>query len=104
MAELICFNTDCRARYAITDVLYNCTKCGGLLEATYDAIDARDLKRIFRERRMSNAPLDQSGVWRYRELFPFLDDHAKVTTLREGNTPLLGGPLAAEYGGLERIT
>ena len=32
------------------------------------------LKRLFRERRTSNAPLDQSGVWRYRELFPFLDD------------------------------
>ena len=29
------------------------------------------LKRTWRERRMSNAPLDQSGVWRYRELFPF---------------------------------
>jgi len=26
-----------------------------------------------------------------------------VTTLREGNTPLLEAPLAAEYGGLERI-
>ena len=25
---------------------------------------------------MSNAPLCQSGVWRYREMFPFLDDDA----------------------------
>src|SRR5579883_275583 len=104
MAELICFNPDCRARYAITDVLYNCTKCGGLLEATYASIDARELKRVFRERRMSNAPLDQSGVWRYRELFPFLNDYAHVTTLREGNTPLLDAPIAAGYGGLARVT
>src|ERR1700728_3595639 len=53
---------------------------------------------------MSNAPLDQSGVWRYRELFPFVDDDRHIVTLREGNTPLLEGPRAAEYGGLARIT
>ena len=107
MAELICFNAACRARYAITDILYNCTKCGGLLEAVYDPIDAASLKRVFRERRMSNHPLDASGVWRYRELFPFLDDYGSVVTLREGNTPLLDmtnlAPIAAGYGGLDRI-
>lgn len=105
VAELVCFDPDCRTRYAITDVLYNCPQCGGLLEAAYthsDADPAR-LKRLFRERRMSNAPLDQSGVWRYRELMPFLEDYRHVVTLREGDTPLLDAPLAAQYGGLERI-
>ncbi len=106
VAELVCFEQGCRARYAITDVLYNCPKCGGLLETTYsgDALDAAELKRTFRDRRGSNAPLDQSGVWRYRELSPFLDDYRHVVTLREGNTPLLDAPLAALYGGLDRIT
>jgi threonine synthase len=52
---------------------------------------------------LSNAPLDQSGVWRYRELFPFLADYTRVVTLREGNTPLLDAPLAAGYGGLTNI-
>ncbi|MGH9593888.1 MAG: threonine synthase, partial [Bryobacteraceae bacterium] len=105
-AELVCFNAECRARYAITEVLYNCPQCGGLVEVVYgdSGADADKLKRIFRERRMSNVPLDQSGVWRYRELFPFLDDYAHVVTLREGNTPLLDGPIAAAYGGLDRLT
>ncbi len=105
-AELVCFNPSCRTHYSITDVLYNCTKCGGLLEAVYSGprADPEALKRTFRERRMSNAPLDASGVWRYRELFPFLDDYSHVVTLREGNTPLLDGPIAAKYGGLDRIT
>jgi threonine synthase len=105
-AELVCFEASCRARYAITEVLYNCPKCGGLLEAAYiwPGRDPEALKRIFRERRMSNAPLDASGVWRYRELFPFLDDDAHVVTLREGNTPLLDAPRAARYGGLDRVT
>jgi threonine synthase len=101
--ELVCFNPECRAKYPITEVLYNCTRCGGFLEAVYAGIDASQLKRVFRERRMSNAPLDASGVWRYRELFPFLDDYSSVTTLREGNTPLLDAGLAARYAGLERI-
>src|SRR5579862_354952 len=101
---LVCFNETCRTQYSITDVLYNCPKCGSLLEAVYQVdSDPATLKKLFRERRMSNAPLDASGVWRYRELFPFLDDYSQVTTLREGNTPLLDAPLAAAYGGLDRI-
>ena len=103
-AELRCFDAQCGARYAITEVLYNCPKCGALIEASYDFdADPAALKRLFRERRMSNAPLDASGVWRYRELFPFLDDFSPVVTLREGNTPLLDAPIAARYGGLDRI-
>ena len=102
-AELVCIHPTCRARYNITEVLYNCPRCGALLEATYENIDAGPLKRLFRDRRASNAPLDASGVWRYRELFPFLDDYSAVTTLREGNTPLLDSPLAAEYAGLDRV-
>ena len=53
---------------------------------------------------MSNAPLDQSGVWRYREFLPFLEDYSAVVTLREGNTPLLSGPKAAQYAGVDAIT
>jgi threonine synthase len=105
-SDLVCFNPACRARFGITEVLYNCPKCGGLLEAQYDFsnIDAPALKKIWRERRMSNDPLSQSGVWRYRELFPFLDDEKHIVTLREGDTPLLNAPRSAEYGGLAAIT
>src|SRR5437764_14762500 len=103
-AKLVCFEAACRTQYPITDVLYNCPKCGGLIEVCYsrDAVDPGALRRMFRERRMSNIPLDASGVWRYREMFPFLDDYSHVVTLREGNTPLLDDPSAAEFGGLER--
>ena len=105
VAELLCFNPSCRERYAVTDVLYNCPKCGALIETAYasPSVEPKDLRRLFRDRRTSNAPLDQSGVWRYRELIPFLADYAHVVTLREGNTPLLDAPLAAEYGGLKSI-
>ncbi len=105
-AELVCFEERCRARSPITDVIYSCPSCGGLLEAIYpDAAPPVDeLRALWRERRASNAPLDQSGVWRYREFLPFLDNYACVVTLREGNTPLLDAPRAAQYGGLDRLT
>ncbi|HUB32233.1 MAG TPA: threonine synthase [Bryobacteraceae bacterium] len=103
-AELACFNQECRARFPVTEVIYNCPQCGGLIEAVYPTGDAGGWKQMWRERRMSKAPIDQSGVWRYRELLPFLEDYAEVVTLREGCTPLLDAPRAAEYGGLDRIT
>ena len=105
-AELVCFEPACGERYAVTEVLYNCTKCGGLLEARYSGPrpSAAALRDLFRQRRLSNAPIDASGVWRYRELFPFLDDDAHIVTLREGITPLLNSPIAAKYGGLDQIT
>ena len=105
-SELVCFEQNCRTRYPVTKAIYNCPKCGGLLETAYPgrAHDPAELKRTWRERRLSNLPLDQSGVWRYREMIPFLDDYAHVVTLREGNTPLLDGPRAAAYAELDRIT
>jgi len=105
-AELACFEERCRARFPVTEIIYNCPRCGGLLEAVYAAPEGHpaDWKRMWRDRRTSNAPLDQSGVWRYRELIGFLDDFRHVVTLREGNTPLLDAPRAAQYGGLDRIT
>ncbi len=102
---LRCFQSSCGATYPITEVLYNCPACGGLLEAAYEKPrwTAAALKKMFRERRMDNAAVEQSGVWRYRELFPFLDDPKHIITLREGNTPLLPAPRAAEYGGLDAV-
>jgi threonine synthase len=102
-AELACFDKRCGARFPITEVIYNCPRCGGLIETVYGKRDATGWKQLWRERRMSNQPIDQSGVWRYREFLPFLDDYRHIVTLREGNTPLLEGPRAAEYGGLDRL-
>jgi len=104
-AYLACFEESCREQFAADLVIYNCPRCGGLLEVQYSGSQppAAELKRTWRERRMSNAPLDQSGVWRYREAIPFLDDLRHAVTLREGSTPLLSGPQAARYGGLDSL-
>src|SRR5260370_26638534 len=100
-SELVCFEQNCRARFTITEVLYNCPRCGGLLEVDLGSagIDAAALKSTWRERRMCNTIADQSGVWRYREMLPFDGYVHLAVSLREGNTPLLDAPLAARYGG-----
>lgn len=106
-SELHCLNPECRAVYPIDEVIYTCPRCAALLEAGDPSLtlDPAATKRLWRERRMSNAPLDQSGVWRYREMLGFFDErqHCAVT-LREGNTPLLNAPKAAEYAGLDAVT
>src|ERR1700760_1094089 len=104
-AHLVCFEPECRTKYALSEVLYSCPRCGGLLEVDYDWTTANTApwKEMWRERRMDNAALNQSGVWRYRELLPFDESRADIVTLREGNTPLLNGPQAAEYADLESI-
>ena len=104
-SELICFEPACRAQFRVTELLYNCPKCGGLLEAHYPGwnLDSEPVKSVWRARRISNAALDQSGVWRYREIIPFLDNLDHVVSLREGDTPQLSAPEAARYGGLDRL-
>ncbi|HXG32005.1 MAG TPA: threonine synthase [Bryobacteraceae bacterium] len=104
-AELVCFSPECRARFPITEVIYTCPRCGGLLECRYwgSLPDPETLRKLWRERRRSNLPVDRSGVWRYRELIPFLDNLGHAVSLGEGNTPLLEAPRAARYGGLERL-
>ncbi len=105
VSQLVCFEPNCRKRFAITEVLYNCPDCGGLLEvnAPAPAISSAALKTVWRDRRRCNVPLDQSGVWRYREMLPFENQLQHVASLREGNTPLLDALRAAEYGGLRKI-
>jgi threonine synthase len=104
--NLVCFSPECRAKYPIAEVIYQCPRCGGLLEVEFDwaAANTSTWRRLWRERRLDNSPLNQSGVWRYREMLPFPLDAPHAVTLREGNTPLLSGPLAAQYAGLDRIT
>jgi threonine synthase len=45
--------------------------------------------------------VDQSGVWRFRELLPIVKNFDNVVTLREGNTPLYEMPRCAELVGID---
>jgi threonine synthase len=103
-AELVCFNPACSTRYAIDEVIYECRECGGLIavENRYDQ-DPKQLTALWDSRAASCDPLDVSGVWRFREMLPFISDPQHVVTIREGNTPLFDAPQAAAYGGVDGL-
>ncbi len=84
-----CINESCRSEFDIGRKLYQCPDCSDLLDIVknHSNLDVEKFKKLFRQRRASNNPLDISGVqrrasnnpldisgvWRYRELLPFLD-------------------------------
>ena len=76
-----------------------CSDCGHLFEVEYPgwhlpgpgepcAAPAADLKQRWDVRRTSRQAIDQSGVWRFRDLLSIVEDERSIVTLREGNTPL----------------
>jgi len=89
---------------------FRCAACGELLEAFYPLREtgnparAGELRATWLERRKSFHRLDQSGVWRFRELLPGMLDWNNVITLREGNTPIFELPRCAKSAGVRRLT
>jgi threonine synthase len=103
---------------------FRCAACGDLLEFffpewTLDPLDGAlrlrsgqapshhhtdpsALKSLWLSRRTSRDALDQSGVWRFRELLPHIPEEHAIT-LREGNTPLYHLPRCARATGVENL-
>jgi len=87
---------------------FRCAACGDLLEIVYpdwdtSRIDADTLRNLWRQRRTSGLPVDESGVWRFRELLPSFGDWEQIITLREGNTPLYDMPCCARVAGMQQL-
>ncbi len=74
----------CRTRFDITESRHECD-CGGLLTVARDRIEGSPA--IFDARLSSRAPLDRSGVWRFREAVMNLDAE-RIVTHPEGSTRL----------------
>jgi threonine synthase len=100
-AFLQCIEDGCHRRHSVELRHYQCEACGGLLEVQYDAppIAAQSLRQTWRARKSSCSIEDQSGVWRFRELLPFVPEGKSVVTLGEGRTPLLDVPNAGQWAG-----
>jgi threonine synthase len=87
---------------------FRCSACGDLLEIVYPdwnsaRIDVATLRDLWRQRRTSFLPVDESGVWRFRELLPDFGDSEQIITLSEGNTPLYEMPSCARIAGMQRL-
>src|ERR1700736_2026076 len=91
-----------------------CAQCGDLLEVAFPGwktnagtrvagLDAAGLKQLWLQRRTSWNALDESGVWRFREILPALHDWSQVITLREGNTPVYELPSCGRAAGVGQL-
>lgn len=92
---------DCGAEHAALEVRYRCT-CGGTLDVVHGWSAARVAPVTLEEldaRRGSFAPLDRSGVWRFRELVLPLDER-HVASKPEGNTNLYAARALGAWAGL----
>ena len=86
---------------------FRCAQCRDLLEIIYPAWnqakrDPEQLTSLWRNRRALMNDVDLSGVWRFRELLPAVENQ-QVVTLREGNTPLYELPRCARALGMPRL-
>ena len=77
MVHQECIN--CGKKFAINEIVYFCTKCGDLLEITYDY---NVIKKAISKSNWQNVPL---SVWRYRDFMP-VQDFSKIVSLNEGGT------------------
>ena len=86
---------------------FRCAACQDLLEIIFpdrklNKPEPEKLKALWKQRKVSLNSGDLSGVWRFRDLLPAIDND-QVVTLREGNTPLYELPRCARLFGLPRL-
>jgi threonine synthase len=98
-----CIHPHCGLTADLGDTSFRCPKCGGLLDVAYDwdrLPVPKSLKHF--ETKWSNRthPLDFSGVWRFRELFPFAPDD-RILTIGEGQTLCQRADQVAAYVGMK---
>ena len=98
-----CLNLDCRATYSVDEVLTACTRCGDLLDVSYEWERSQVPKKLsdFQAMWMQRwEPTRFSGVWRFQELLPFAPQ-SKIVTAGEGQTLLQKANSVARYVGMQ---
>ena len=103
-----CLNPECGHTIGVGESKVACPRCGSLLEIRYDWDKLPVPKSLsFFEHRWSTkgteveGRLDFSGVWRFRELFPFYQSENDVVTIGEGRTMLQQADILARQLGMK---
>jgi threonine synthase len=97
-----CIHPHCGATADLGDTSFTCPKCGGLFDVAYDWDNLpvpKSLKHFEAKWANRTHPLDFSGVWRFRELFPFAPDE-RILTIGEGQTLCQRADAVAAYVGM----
>jgi threonine synthase len=97
-----CIHPSCGATIALDDTSFQCPKCGGMVDVAYEwdrVRPPRCLKEFEAKWSRRTEPLEFSGVWRFRELFPFAEDN-RILTIGEGQTLNQRSDSVAKYTGM----
>ena len=95
-------------KYPLTEIIYRCRNCNGLLEVRHDMDvlkqrSAEDWKSLFEQRYMRTKYPYGSGVWGKKELVcPNIDD-AKIISMCEGGTNLFWAERFGDQLGLSDL-
>ena len=85
-----CVFPRCGATLPMEDTSFRCPSCGGLMDVAYDwdrLAPPKSLAEFEAKWSRRTTPVDFSGVWRFRELFPFARQD-QILTIGEGQTIL----------------
>jgi threonine synthase len=104
-AVLRCSNPSCSRESENSGISYSCTSCGSLLEVGYDFAGSEPgaWPHLWHSRLGGDSEADRSGVWRFRELLPFLAPENTMVSLGEGGTPLVLVARSASWAGLDQL-
>jgi threonine synthase len=102
-----CINK-CGEKYDLTDIVYECKKCGALLEVVHDekalaATSAQEWKEHFHERRGSTVWPYGSGVWNKKEVVLPGINPENIISMCEGNTNLFWAKRFGQQLGLNDL-
>jgi threonine synthase len=104
-----CINPACGQQFSIMEIHVACAACGSLLDIKYDWSRLPVPKSLgYFEHRWNTkgtnteGSIDFSGVWRFRELFPFYRTEADIVTIGEGRTTLQTADLLAREMGMKK--
>ena len=101
-------SSGCEGRHKLTEIIYRCPHCSGLLEVTHDIAKLRqrtpeDWKQLFDERYMRTRYPYGSGVWGKKELiYPQINDD-NVVSIYEGGTNLFWAERLGDLVGLKDL-
>ena len=91
-------------RYSLSEIIYNCRKCGGLLEVRHDMDELKkrsggEWRTLFDQRYMSTIHPFGSSVWGKKEMVCPVVADANVVSMYEGGSNLLWAErLGADLG------
>ena len=103
-----CIDTECSERMALTEIVYTCPRCDGLLMVAHDVEALKNRSgaawmRLFDDRYMTTQFPYGSGVWGKKEwVYPQIDD-ANIVSTYEGGSNLFQAIRFGEMIGVEDL-